>query len=64
MLLSKVARRVSDSEVLRVLKLILKATGKRGIAQGDVLAPMLSNVYLTEVDLMLERAKAVTRYGK
>ena len=63
-LLSKVARRVSDPEVLRVLKLILKATGKRGIAQGDVLAPMLSNVYLTEVDRMLERAKAATRYGK
>ena len=63
-LLSKVAKRVSDPEVLRVLKLILKATGKRGIAQGDVLAPMLSNVYLTEVDRMLERAKTVTRYGK
>ena len=63
-LLSKVAKRVSDPEVLRVLRMILKATGKRGIAQGDVLAPLLSNVYLTEVDKMLERAKAVTRYGK
>ena len=63
-LLSKVARRVSDPEVLRILKLILKATGKRGIAQGDVLAPTLSNVYLTEVGRMLERAKAATRYGK
>ena len=50
--------------MLRVLKLILKTTGKRGIAQGDVLAPMLSNVYLTEVDKMLERAKEATRYGK
>ena len=63
-LLTKVAGRVSDPEVLRVLKLILKATGKRGIAQGDVIAPLLSNVYLTEVDRMLERAKAVTRCGK
>ena len=63
-LLSKVAKRVSDPEVLRVLRMILKVTGKRGIAQGDVLAPLLSNVYLTEVDKMLERAKAVTRYGK
>ena len=62
-LLSKVAKRVGDPDVLRVLKLILKATGKRGIAQGDVLAPTLSNVYLTEVDRMLERAKAATRYG-
>ena len=63
-LLSKVAKRVSDPEVLRVLRLILKATGKRGVAQGDVLAPMLSNVYLTEVDRMLERAKAATRYAQ
>ena len=63
-LLSKVAKRVSDPEVFRVLKLILKATGKRGVAQGDVLAPVLSNVYLTEVDRMLERAKAVTGRGK
>ena len=63
-LLSKVAKRVSDPEVLRVLRLILKATDKRGIAQGDVLAPLLSNVYLNEVDRMLERAKAATRYGK
>ena len=63
-LLSKVAKRVSDPEVLRVLKLILKATGKRGVAQGDVLAPVFSNVYLTEVDRMLERAKAVTGRGK
>ena len=62
--LGTVAKRISDPDVLRVLKLILKATGKRGIAQGDVIAPLLSNVYLTEVDRMLERGKAVTRYGE
>ena len=33
-LMSKVAKRVSDPEVLRVLRLILKVTGKRGVAQG------------------------------
>jgi RNA-directed DNA polymerase len=31
---------------------------------GSVIAPLLSNLYLTEVDRMLERAKAVTRRGK
>src|SRR5918992_2703586 len=62
-LLAKVAKRVSDPDVLHVLKLILKATGKKGVAQGDVIAPLLSNLYLTEVDRMLERAKAVTRRG-
>ena len=28
------------------------------------LSPLLSNLYLTEVDRMLERAKETTRYGK
>ena len=29
-----------------------------------VISPLLSNIYLTEVDGMLERAKETTRYGK
>jgi RNA-directed DNA polymerase len=29
-----------------------------------VISPLLSNVYLNEVDKMLERAKEVTRQGK
>jgi len=31
---------------------------------GGVISPLLSNIYLTEVDAMLERAKAVTRNGQ
>jgi RNA-directed DNA polymerase len=61
--LEKVARRVNDAQVLHLLKLILKASGKKGVAQGGVLSPLLSNLYLTEVDKMLERAKEVTHYG-
>ncbi len=64
LLLEKVARRVQDDEVLHLLKIILKATGKKGVPQGGVISPLLSNIYLTEVDRMLEKARETTRYGK
>ncbi len=59
-LLKKIATRIQDNEVLHLIKLILKAGGKRGLRQGDVLSPVLSNLYLNTVDSMLERAKEVT----
>lgn len=64
LVLGKVAQRVRDDQVLRLLRLILKSGGKRGVPQGAVISPLMSNLYLTEVDQMLERAKEVTRQGR
>jgi RNA-directed DNA polymerase len=64
LLLAKVAQRVGDANVLHLLKMILKATGKKGVPQGGVISPLLSNLYLNEVDKMLEKAKETTRNGK
>ena len=63
-LLAKVAQRVDDQKIMRLLKLILKTSGKRGVPQGGLISPLLSNLYLNEVDKMLEKAKEVTRTGK
>ena len=39
-LLGKVARRVRDGEILHLLTLMLKASGKRGVPQGGGISPL------------------------
>lgn len=60
-LLQKIAMRVQDKDVLRLVRLILKATSKRGLSQGGPLSPLASNIYLNSIDKMLEKAKLVTQ---
>ena len=63
-LLNKIAERVNDDKIMRLIKMILKASGKEGVPQGGVISPLFANLYLNEVDKMLERAKLYTKQGE
>src|SRR5215831_17270189 len=61
LLLRKLAQRVQDPEILRLVKQIIKANGNKGIAQGGVLWPLLANLYLNEVDQAMAEEAAKRR---
>ncbi|XIA63210.1 reverse transcriptase domain-containing protein [Bradyrhizobium sp. TZ2] len=63
-LLAKVAKRIDDDDVMHLLKIMLKANGRCGVPQGGVVSPLLSNIYLNEVDRMLERARGGNTQGQ
>ena len=72
-LLALVSQRVSDGRVLRLIEAMLKAgiwgdgrlfPTERGVAQGGVISPILSNVLLTPFDReMRRRGYQLTRYA-
>lgn len=62
-LLEKIAKRVNDDQLMHLIKMMLKANGKVGVPQGSVSSPLFSNLYLNELDKMLEKAKEVTKQG-
>ena len=44
LLLEKVARRVRDDAVMHLLKMMLEATGKKGVPQGGVMTPRTQKI--------------------
>ena len=45
-LLEKVAQRVDDAYIMHLLKIMLKASGKKGVPQGGVVTPRTQKVTL------------------
>ena len=62
-LLQKIARRVQDPAVMRLVKQILKVGGKIGVPQGGPFSPLAANIYLNDVDWAFDAIRLKTAQG-
>ena len=73
LLLQLLAKQIKDVKIIRLISLFLQTGGfkkfdydahKVGVHQGDILSPLLSNIYLDQMDKFLERYNiAFVRYA-
>jgi len=63
-LLAKIAQRVQDPQVMRLVKLILETGGKIGVPQGGPFSPLAANIYLNEVDWYFDGIRRKTAEGE
>jgi len=62
-LLGKIAQRVQDPQVLRLVKQVIKAAGPVGVPQGGPFSPLAANIYLNEIDWMFDAIRRKTAQG-
>jgi RNA-directed DNA polymerase len=63
-LMDKIARRVKDPEVMRLVKQIIKTSGRIGVAQGGPFSPLAANIYLTDLDWYFDGIRRKTAEGE
>jgi len=62
-LLDKIAKRVQDPKVLRLVKQIIKVGGQVGVPQGGPFSPLAANIYLNELDWTFDAIRRKTAQG-
>jgi RNA-directed DNA polymerase len=62
-LLDKIDTRVDDSNVMRLIKQILKTNGKVGVQQGGPFSPLAGNIYLNDLDWAFDAIRKKTASG-
>src|SRR5215472_11728208 len=62
-LLDKIAKRVQDPKVLRLVKQIIKDGGNVGVPQGGPFSPLAANIYLNELDWTFDAIRRKTAQG-
>ena len=62
-LLKKIAARVNDPDVMNLVKQIIKSAGKIGVPQGGPFSPLVSNIYLNEIDWQFDEIRKKTAQG-
>ena len=62
-LLDKIAKRIQDPQVMRLVKRIIKAGGSVGVPQGGPFSPLAANIYRNELDWFFDAMRRKTADG-
>jgi len=62
-LLDRIAKRIQDPQVLRLVRQVIKAAGKVGVPQGGPFSPLAANIYLNEIGWMFDEIRRKTAQG-